>query len=136
MLAGQLLRRAGLHPGQELLMMHLWQAGPQRQADLIGVLGSDSATMTRTVQRLERAGFVRRRPCPSDGRATLIEPTPASQALREQVEQIWRELEEATVAGLTEAEQEAALRALTRIEANLDRCPGQNRCPDQPSAAS
>ena len=25
MLAGQLLRRCGLHPGQELLLMHLWE---------------------------------------------------------------------------------------------------------------
>ncbi|MBI0384032.1 MarR family transcriptional regulator, partial [Streptomyces albiflaviniger] len=28
MLAGQLLRRIGLHPGQELVMMHLWELGP------------------------------------------------------------------------------------------------------------
>jgi DNA-binding MarR family transcriptional regulator len=62
MLAGNLLRRIGLHPSQELAVMQLWDAGPQRQTDLVRLLDSDAATMTRTVQRLEAAGFVRRRP--------------------------------------------------------------------------
>ncbi|MGV9763640.1 MarR family winged helix-turn-helix transcriptional regulator [Micromonospora tulbaghiae] len=38
--------------------------------------------MTRTVQRLERAGYVRRVPDPDDRRATRVEPTPASLVLR------------------------------------------------------
>ncbi|MEU6782629.1 MarR family transcriptional regulator [Nonomuraea angiospora] len=59
MLAAQLLRRVGLHPSQELVMMQLWDRGPQRQTDLVRMLGSDTATMTRTIQRLEHAGFVR-----------------------------------------------------------------------------
>ena len=69
MIAGQLLRRVGLHPGQELVMMQLWELGPQRQVDLIRLLDSDAATMTRTIRRLEHAGFVRRRPCIDDRRA-------------------------------------------------------------------
>jgi DNA-binding MarR family transcriptional regulator len=61
----QLLQGLGLHPGHELLLMHLWDAGPQRQADLAAVFDTDSASMSRTVQRVERAGFVRRRPDPN-----------------------------------------------------------------------
>src|SRR5258707_13766642 len=71
MVAGNLLRRVGLHPGQELAMMYLWEAGPQRQTDLIRLLDSDAATMTRTIQRLEHAGFVRRSPVTDDKRAYL-----------------------------------------------------------------
>ncbi|MFF7655996.1 MarR family winged helix-turn-helix transcriptional regulator [Streptomyces sp. NPDC007983] len=119
MLAGQLLRRVGLHPGQELVMMQLWDLGPQRQTDLVRLLGSDAATMTRTVKRLEHAGFVRRRPSETDRRATIIEPTAASLALRTEVEQIWAELEASTVGGLDEEEQETLIRALTRIENSL-----------------
>ncbi|MFC6088470.1 MarR family winged helix-turn-helix transcriptional regulator [Saccharothrix lopnurensis] len=119
MLAGQLLRQAGLHPGQELVMMHLWDHGPRRQSELCCVLDTDSATMTRTVQRLERAGFVRRVPDPDDGRATLVEPSTASQALRREVERVWRELEEATVDGMDERERAEAARVLGRLECNL-----------------
>ncbi|MEU9133405.1 MarR family transcriptional regulator [Kitasatospora sp. NPDC048540] len=121
MIAGQLLRRVGLHPGQELVMMQLWELGPQRQADLVRLLDSDAATMTRTVRRLEHAGFVRRTPCADDRRASLIEATTASHALRAEVEQLWRQLEEATVGDSTDEERAAVLRALEGIEARLTR---------------
>lgn len=119
MLAGSLLRRTGLYPGQELLMMHLWDRGPQRQTDLIKVLDSDAATMTRTVQRLERAGFVRRRPDPTDARAWLIEPTPASRHLREEIDDIWRQLEQLTVGALTPTQRRATLATLETLERAL-----------------
>ncbi|WP_030270330.1 MarR family winged helix-turn-helix transcriptional regulator [Streptomyces sp. NRRL B-24484] len=119
MLAGQLLRRIGLHPGQELVMMHLWELGPQRQTDLVRLLDSDAATMTRTVQRLEQAGFVRRRPSPTDRRASLIEPTAASHALRREVEDAWSRLEDLVTAGLTADERATALHTLERLEQNL-----------------
>ncbi|WST72581.1 MarR family transcriptional regulator [Streptomyces uncialis] len=119
MIAGQLLRRVGLHPGQELVMMHLWERGPQRQIDLIRLLDSDAATMTRTVRRLEQAGFVRRRPSESDKRAVIVEPTAASQALRREVEQVWAELEGITAGDSTAAEQAAALCPLEQLERHL-----------------
>ncbi len=121
MLAGQLLRRVGLHPSQELVMMELWDRGPQRQTDLVRLLGSDAATMTRTVRRLENSGFVRRRPSPTDRRATIVEPTAASLALREEVERIWAELESGVTAGLTPEEQAGAVRLLARMEESLTR---------------
>ncbi|MFG1688894.1 MarR family winged helix-turn-helix transcriptional regulator [Nonomuraea sp. NPDC049269] len=121
MLAAQLLRRVGLHPAQELVMMQLWDHGPQRQVDLVRMLGSDAATMTRTIQRLEHAGFVRRKPSPTDKRATIIEATPASQAVHRQIDGIWAELETATTAGLTPDQQAEALKVLQQIEDSLAR---------------
>lgn len=119
MLAGTLLRRTGLYPGQELVMMHLWDRGAQRQTDLLKCIESDAATMTRTIQRLERAGFVRRRRDPSDARAWLIEPTPASCHLQEEIVGIWQRLEELTVASLSADEQQSTLAALETLERNL-----------------
>ncbi|MBB5926905.1 MarR family winged helix-turn-helix transcriptional regulator [Streptomyces echinatus] len=119
MLAGQLLRRIGLHPGQELVMMHLWELGARRQAELVRLMDSDAATMTRTVRRLEQAGFVRRRPDPTDKRASLIEPTAASHALRREVERVWSRLEDISTAGLSDDERTEALLTLERLEQNL-----------------
>jgi DNA-binding MarR family transcriptional regulator len=119
MLAGSLLRRTGLYPGQELVMMQLWDEGEQRQADLVKLLDSDAATMTRTIQRLERAGFVRRRRDPTDARASLIEPTPASMHLRAQLNEIWKQLEFLTVDSLAAEQQQAALESLLALERNL-----------------
>lgn len=119
MLAGHLLRDVGLHRGQELLLMHLWDSGPVRQTELIEVLDSDSPTMTRMVQRLEKAGLVERVPDPTDGRASLVAPTAASEELRSRIEQMWHDLEVATVGDLTEAEVAPLLEGLARVEANL-----------------
>lgn len=119
MFAGQLLRETGLYPGQELLMMRLWDDGPQRQADLVRTLDSDAPTVARSIQRLERAGFVRRRPHATDKRSMLVEATPASTSLRRAVERIWAQLEALTVADMTPAQQAAALDVLTGLEGNL-----------------
>jgi DNA-binding MarR family transcriptional regulator len=119
MRARQLLHGLGLHTGHELLLMHLWDSGPQRQADLAAEFDTDSASMTRTVQRLERAGFVCRRPDPDDGRATLVDSTPAGLALRGQIERLWTELEEATVGDMTASQRSQLLRGLQSLETNL-----------------
>ncbi|MEV6591184.1 MarR family winged helix-turn-helix transcriptional regulator [Streptomyces acidicola] len=129
LLAAQLLRRVGLHPGQELVMMQLWDLGPQRQTDLVRLLGSDAATMTRTVKRLENAGFVRRRPSETDKRATIIEPTIASLALRKEVELVWAELENSVAAGLAAEEQDYMIRVLDRIEDKLNQAVGRQTPP-------
>ena len=115
----QLLQGLGLHPGHELLLMHLWDTGPQRQTDLAAEFDTDSASMTRTVQRLERAGFVRRRPDPVDGRATLVESTPAGMALRGRVERLWARLEADTVGDIPASQERQLLRGLQNLEANL-----------------
>ncbi|MEV0791048.1 MarR family winged helix-turn-helix transcriptional regulator [Kribbella sp. NPDC050459] len=119
LLAQQMLRGVGLHLGQELVMMQLWERGPQTQTDLVRTLDSDSATMTRMVRRLENAGFVRTRPSPTDKRATIVEPTPASQAVRREVERSWAELERIAVGDLTPEQRSDALDLLAQLEANL-----------------
>jgi len=119
MRARQLLQGLGLHPGHELLLMHLWDTGPLRQADLVSEFDTDSASMTRTVQRLERAGFVRRRPDPNDRRATLVHSTPAGMALRDRIERLWTQLEADTVGEMPGPQREQLLRGLECLETNL-----------------
>ncbi|MEU6652085.1 MarR family winged helix-turn-helix transcriptional regulator [Streptomyces sp. NPDC046900] len=117
--AAHLLRPTGLYTGQELLMMHLWDHGPQTQAELARLLDAEPSTITRMVKRLEQGGFVRRHPSPTDRRVMTVEATTASQALRRQVEAAWEELEQTTVAGLTDAERNTLTTLLRKVEDNL-----------------
>ncbi|MGW2997809.1 MarR family winged helix-turn-helix transcriptional regulator, partial [Streptomyces sp. NPDC001193] len=103
---------------------------PQRQIDLVRLMDSDAATMTRTVRRLEQAGFVRRRPSPTDKRASLIEPTAASHALRREVERVWTQLEDISATGLSDDERAEALAVLERLEQNLVRADAEPTEPD------
>lgn len=118
-LAGRLLRESGLHPGQELVMMTLWERGPQRQVDLAETLDADAPTMTRSIARLERAGLVRRTRSTTDRRSVIVEATEASQPLKRAVERAWAELEHATVGNLTPTQVAAAERTLATLEASL-----------------
>lgn len=119
-LATQLMREVGLRPDQGALMMHLWSVGPVRQTALAAHFGRDSAATTRTVQRLERSGHLRRRTDPSDRRATLVEPTPAGNALRGRVEQIWEQLERVITDDLGPEDSRQALDLLDRLADLVD----------------
>ncbi|GAA0289688.1 hypothetical protein GCM10010302_30090 [Streptomyces polychromogenes] len=117
--AGRLLRDLGLHPGQEFVMMHLWDNGPVRQSELIKSVGLDPSTVTKMLQRLEQAGHVRRSPDPADRRASLVEATETSCGLFQQVREAWAELERQTLAGLDETEGAELLRLLGKVEGAL-----------------
>ncbi|MFD3873800.1 MarR family winged helix-turn-helix transcriptional regulator [Streptomyces sp. NPDC058623] len=117
--AGRALRDLGLHPGQEFLMMHLWDNGAVRQSELIKTVGLDPSTVTKMLQRLEHAGHVRRRPDPSDRRASLVEATDSSCGLLVEVRRAWGELERQTLDGLDGAERTELARLLGKVEATL-----------------
>ncbi|MFF4445350.1 MarR family winged helix-turn-helix transcriptional regulator [Streptomyces sp. NPDC001502] len=117
--AGRVLRDLGLHPGQEFLMMHLWDSGAVRQSELIKAVGLDPSTVTKMLQRLELSGHVRRGPDPSDRRASLVEATDASCGLLVEVRRAWGELERQTLDGLDIAERAELARLLGKVEATL-----------------
>ncbi|AWI27815.1 MarR family winged helix-turn-helix transcriptional regulator [Streptomyces tirandamycinicus] len=117
--AGRLLRQAGLYPGQEMVMMYLWEAGPVRQSELIKASELDPSTVTKMLQRLEQSGHVRRCPDPADRRAVLVEATEGSCALLAEVSRAWSTLEEVTLAGLDPAERAELARLLAKVEGNL-----------------
>ncbi|MCX5114037.1 MarR family transcriptional regulator [Streptomyces sp. NBC_00378] len=123
--AGRLLKGLGLYPGQEFLMMYLWDAGAVRQAELIKAVDLDPSTVTKMLQRLEQSGHVCRRPDPDDRRAVLVEATDESCALHSDVQRAWVELEDRTLAGLEPAEREELTRLLAKVEANLCREAGE-----------
>ncbi|MFB6714791.1 MULTISPECIES: MarR family winged helix-turn-helix transcriptional regulator [unclassified Streptomyces] len=127
--AGKLLKGLGLYPGQEFLMMYLWDAGAVRQSELIKTMDLDPSTVTKMLQRLEQTGHVRRSPDPDDRRAVLVEATEDSCALHTAVERAWTNLEEHTLAGLDAAEREELARLLGKVEANL--CQEAADCPER-----
>lgn len=126
--AGKLLKDAGLYPGQELMMMHLWESGAVRQSELVKMVELDPSTVTKMLQRLEQAGHVRRRPDPADRRAVLVEATDDDNGLMGAVEAAWTKLEQHTLAGLDPDERAQLGRLLSRVEANL--CVETAGCPE------
>jgi DNA-binding MarR family transcriptional regulator len=123
--AAALLAPLGLHPGQEALLLELARTGPMIQAQLSEALGVEPPSVTLMTRKLEASGHVRRKPVPSDKRASIVELTDSGEALADRVKQLWCALAEETVTGLpaqTVAELPGVLRTLT---SNVDtRNPG------------
>ncbi|UBU12866.1 MarR family winged helix-turn-helix transcriptional regulator [Nonomuraea gerenzanensis] len=103
----------GLHVGQELLLNQLWREDGLTQGELIARLGVEPPTVTKTLQRLERAGFVHRAPDPDRPRIGRVYLTDEGKALREPVEGIWTQLDEDLQRGFT-AEERALLSRFLR----------------------
>lgn len=99
-LAGVLLGRLGLYPGQEVLLLEL-DNGPRSHAQLANASGCEPPTITHSVRKLEAAGFVVRRPSPQDARLSMVELTEAGQRLLPDVKSAWQELAERATAGLS-----------------------------------
>jgi MarR family transcriptional regulator, organic hydroperoxide resistance regulator len=105
--AAAMLRAMNLHPGQELLLMQLFDRDGQTQSELLEAVGLDHSTVSKSLRRMQDAGLLTREPSPHDRRVMVVRLTDAGRALREPIADMWRTLEEISVRGLTAAQIEA-----------------------------
>ncbi|MGQ0841600.1 MarR family winged helix-turn-helix transcriptional regulator [Actinokineospora sp.] len=119
--AGELLADLGLYPGQEFLVMDLAENGPRIQSQLATAIHCEPPSITLMVGKLERAGYVRRRPCPQDRRAIVVDLTDNGRTLATTLRQLWIVLAEETVADLPEASVERIAAQLAQLADNLRR---------------
>ncbi|MEU4404366.1 MarR family transcriptional regulator [Streptosporangium sp. NPDC023963] len=120
-LLASLLGEIDLYPGQERVMGALWDNGPQSQNGLARIVGIDVSTMTKTLQRLERSGFVSRRPDPANRRISIVDVTPRGHALRPEVDRVLAEMHRRMTQGLTAEQTDELLTLLSVVRNNL--CP-------------
>ena len=88
---------------------------PSQVADRVLI---PSATVTATLDLLERRGWIRRVPNPDDRRSTLVEITPDGRAVADQILPGIRMLEKSVLSALTSDERAQLLDLLAKI---LDR---------------
>lgn len=119
-LAEALLSPLGLHTGQEVLLLELHAKGARSQGQLAVSSGCEPPTITGSVRKLESAGFVVRRPSPTDGRVTIVELSEQGQALIPQLKTAWEQLATQTVAGLTSPPVDQLMEMLTAVAASLN----------------
>ncbi|WP_157254341.1 MarR family winged helix-turn-helix transcriptional regulator [Nonomuraea typhae] len=109
------LSKLGLHVGQEMLLNQLWREDGLSQGELIARLGVEPPTVTKTIQRLERAGFVRREPDPMRPRLSHVHLTEAGRALRAPVEEIWERNDREVLAQLEPEDRKTLVRLVGRL---------------------
>ena len=117
---GGLLAEHGLHVGQEMVLVELWESDGLRGGELASRLGVEPPTVTKMLRRLEGCGLVERRPDPSDARSFRVYLTDRGRDLEEPVAGCWERSEERLLAGLSEEERRTFHGLLVRVRSNLD----------------
>ena len=117
---GALLAEYGLHVGQEMVLVELWQDDGLRGGELAARLGVEPPTVTKMLRRLESCGLVERSPDPSDARSFRVHITDRGRALEEPVLGCWEQAEEMTLAGMSARDRQSFRRLLIRVRSNLD----------------
>jgi DNA-binding MarR family transcriptional regulator len=84
---------ADVRPSYGSLLVPLFEQDGLRMSELAARARLSKQTMTTMVRLLERDGFVRRTPDPTDRRATLVRLTPRARGLQPVVEQVLGELD-------------------------------------------
>ena len=117
---GALLADYGLHVGQEMVLMELWQEDGLRGGELASRLGVEPPTVTKMLRRLEACGLVERRADPADARSFRVYLREDGRNLEEPVLRCWERTEETALGGLSVGDRQTFRRLLIRVRSNLD----------------
>src|SRR3954452_2330587 len=113
--AAAMLREMDLHPGQELLLMHLLDRDGQTQSELLESVGLDPSTVSKSLRRMQDAGLVSREPAEHDRRVMIVHLTAKGRAMREPLAAMWRALEEISARNLSAQQAKAFVRTAYAI---------------------
>ena len=95
----ELLDELGLYRGQSSVLRALWEQDGMTQSELTERLNRSPSTITKTVQRMEKAGFVKRCSDDSDERVSHVYLTDAGRDIQPAVEDVWNRLDQQLFAG-------------------------------------
>jgi DNA-binding MarR family transcriptional regulator len=108
----------GITAQQAALLLHAGRNG-SGPSQLMALLGTDTAGMTKLLDRLEGKGLVQRRPHPDDRRAIIIELTDQGRALATRLPPIFGQVTSQLLAGFSTDEVDQLTTMLQRMLDNL-----------------
>lgn len=108
-----------INPAQGRILSFLWQNDGIPIQELSQITSLEKSTLTSMLDRLERAGLIKRVPCKKDRRRVLIDVTEKGREIEKLYKQVRKEIEEIVLKGFTEAEINAHEEFLARIFNNL-----------------
>jgi DNA-binding MarR family transcriptional regulator len=108
----------GLTAQQAAVLLHAARE-PTSPSQLRAQLGTDTAGMTKLLDRLAAKGLIERRPHPGDRRAIVIELTAAGRELLPNLPPVFGRVSSALLAGFAPTELATLTGMLNRMLANL-----------------
>lgn len=108
----------GLHKGQAFILFHLWNKDGMAQREIASHLHISPATVTSTLKRMERDGWIKRQRDSRDQRVVRVYLTAKANALHERIKQSFDALDTELKSVLTRKEEED----LTGLLIKLHKC--------------
>jgi len=119
LLAAAMFAEVGLVPPQEVVILYLDDHGPCHQREIVRFMGRDRSTVTNTLQAMERAGLIIRKPSDADGRSLIVVLSDKGRKLAPKVREVWAEIEAKTTRELDREQLSALTAALGRLREGL-----------------
>jgi DNA-binding MarR family transcriptional regulator len=110
----------GLSATQWRLLAHILREGPMTQTALADLLDVEPMSVSRLLDRMEAAGWVRRCPHPEDRRARIVEPTEKAAEASPRVWAIAEAIYDEALSRLTDDERRTFHRALLTVIETLN----------------
>jgi MarR family transcriptional regulator for hemolysin len=113
------LKHLGLSQSQWLVLLKLPEDGLTQKL-LAEAVGVEGPTLVRLLDRLERNGWIERRPCPDDRRAKRVRLTPKARDTQAAAQQIATSLRRDILAGIDEARVDQCAAVLAEIKQQIE----------------
>ena len=108
--------------GQPRILNCLLEQGEMSQRELADACLFDVTTLSRTLDKMEKAGLLIRKINPASRRAHLIVLTPEGKKKARQVQEQFEWLDQILWEDMEEKEMEDLYRSLEKIEQNVKKC--------------
>jgi DNA-binding MarR family transcriptional regulator len=117
--AGGQLARIGLHPGQQSLLKALAAEDGVSMTGLAAALGVQPPTITKMINRLAAQDYVERRASQGDARQAEVFLTERGRRAVGEVDKVWKRIEKAALATISNKDRKRLTKLLRKIEGNL-----------------
>ena len=121
------VRDLGVTRAQWLVLLHLARRPGCTQSELADAMQMEKITVSRHVDRLERAGWIDRRDHVEDGRAYHLHLSRRAEPIIAQLTAIAEQMRAEFMRGLSSGRRDALLNDLLHIKSNLLRMNAQGR---------
>jgi DNA-binding MarR family transcriptional regulator len=108
-----------INPSQGRILFVLWQNDGISIRELAQKTALEKSTLTSMLDRLEEAGYLKRRPSPEDRRKIIIQLTAKNQQIQQDHQDVSAEMNDLFYLGFTETEMMQFDNYLARIYENL-----------------
>jgi MarR family transcriptional regulator, multiple antibiotic resistance protein MarR len=114
--------KAGVGAGRFELLRYVRDHPDARVADLASAFAIGVGTTSKIVDRLEKQGWMERRPNPANRRSSLLALTPAGESVVSRAEPVWQTAIQEILGGVLTPEELTALSlALDALRSDLER---------------